>query len=90
MADLSSRMTDLVQAGYVDPGADGAAGADELTKSGQAAYASILAASEDRIALLLEGWHPEQHPRLLDLLARITHDLAASDERPGRDLDRVG
>ncbi len=90
VADLSTRMTDLVQAGFVTPGADGADGTDELTTSGQAAYASILAASEDRIAVLLEGWHPQQHPRLLELLARITHDLAASDERPGRDLDRVG
>ena len=39
VADLSGRMTDLVQAGYVDPGADGA---DELTESGQSAYARIL------------------------------------------------
>ena len=80
-------MTDLVQAGYVGLGVDGA---DELTESGQSAYARILAASEARISALLVGWHPELHPRLLELLAGITHDLAASDERPGRDLDRVG
>jgi len=87
VADLSGRMTDLVQAGYVDPGADGA---DELTESGQSAYARIFTASQDRIATLLDGWHPELHPRLIELLAGITHELAASNERPGPDLDRVG
>ncbi len=89
VTDLSGRMTDLVEAGYVGPGADGADGVDELTQSGHSAYARIRTASEDRIATLLDGWHPEQHPRLLELLAGITHELAASDERPGSDLDRV-
>lgn len=79
-------MTELVQAGYVDPGSDGT---DELTESGQSAYARIFTARQDRIATLLDGWHPEQHPRLLELLTDITHELAASHERPGPDLDRV-
>lgn len=85
--DLSGRLTDLIRAGYVEPGSDGA---DELTESGRSAYARIFAARQDRIAILLDGWHPEHHPRLLDLLTDITHELAASSERPGPDLDRVG
>jgi DNA-binding MarR family transcriptional regulator len=89
VADLRGRMSELVEAGYVEPGPDGQDTADELTSSGRSAYARIFAARQDRIAVLLDDWHPEQHPRLLDLLADITHELAASQERPGPDLDRV-
>ena len=32
-------------------------------------------------------WHPEQHPHLVALLTRLTHQLGASDETPGHDLD---
>jgi EmrB/QacA subfamily drug resistance transporter len=84
--ELNSRMAELVTAGYVHPAAS-PDDADELTESGQAAYARIFAASQERIALFLDGWHPHQHPRLLEFLATITHELAASHERPGRDLE---
>jgi DNA-binding MarR family transcriptional regulator len=89
VADLRGRMSELVQAGYVEPAPDGQDVADELTSSGQSAYARIFAARQDRIGALLDDWHPEQHPRLLELLTDITHELAASHERPGPDLDRV-
>ena len=89
VSDLRDRMDDLVLAGYVEPSSDGADLADELTTSGRSAYARIFAARQDRIAVLLDDWHPEQHPRLLELLSDITHELAASHERPGPDLDRV-
>ncbi len=89
VSDLRGRMDDLVLAGYVEPSSDGADLADELTTSGRSAYARIFAARQDRIAVLLDDWHPEQHPRLLELLSDITHELAASHERPGPDLDRV-
>jgi hypothetical protein len=32
---------------------------------------------------------PELHPRLLELLSEITHELAAGSERPDPDLDLV-
>jgi EmrB/QacA subfamily drug resistance transporter len=90
LADLNNRMTELAEAGYVAPAsrADGSQPA-ELTAAGESAYASLFAARRQRISRLLDGWHPELHPRLLELLSDITHELAASGERPGRDLDRV-
>ena len=82
---LNSRMTELVQAGF----AAAAGTADELTESGQQAYAQIFAARQDLIERMLDGWHPQLHPRLLELVTEITHELAASSERPDPDLDPV-
>ncbi|MGI9005331.1 MAG: hypothetical protein ACR2FU_03880, partial [Streptosporangiaceae bacterium] len=89
MADLGDRMSDLVLAGYVRPDSQAAPDqAEALTDAGRTAYQRIFAAREARIALLLDGWQPEQHPRLRELLGSITHELAASREQPGPDLDR--
>jgi EmrB/QacA subfamily drug resistance transporter len=87
--ELSGRMTELVQAGYVARAEPGPDAADELTASGRDAYARIFAARQDLIERLLDGWHPELHPRLLELVTEITHELAASGERPDPDLDLV-
>jgi hypothetical protein len=80
----------LAGVGYVKPGPPDPIRPQELTPAGQAAYAKVFAASRDRISQLCAGWHPELHPRLLELLSEITHELAASTERPGRDLEAVG
>ena len=85
--DLQERLAELVRAGYVRDGAADPGRPAELTPAGEAAYTRLFAAREDRIARLLDGWQPEQHPRLLHLLDVITHELAASHERPGPDLD---
>jgi DNA-binding MarR family transcriptional regulator len=87
--ELSDRMTELVQAGYVARAEPGPDTADELTESGKDAYARIFAARQDLIERLLDGWHPELHPRLLELVTEITHELAASGERPDPELDLV-
>jgi EmrB/QacA subfamily drug resistance transporter len=85
-AELGDRMTELVVAGCVVPAGTPEA-ADELTRSGRSACARIFSASQDRIALLLDGWRLEEQPRLLQLLTVITHELAAGHERPGPDLE---
>jgi DNA-binding MarR family transcriptional regulator len=88
LSDLSERMSELVQAGYIEPDGVGAPEQPEqLTEAGRAAHDRIFAARQDRIAVLLEGWQPQHHPKLLSLLGTITHELAASHERPGPDLD---
>jgi hypothetical protein len=60
-----------------------------LTASGHEAYTRIFAARQDLIERLLEGSHPQLHRRLLELVTEITHELAASSERPEPDLDPV-
>ena len=86
--DLRGRLTELAGAGLVPP-IPAVGGAVGLTTAGEDAHGRLFAAREEQIERLLNGWHPEQHPRLLELLAQVTHELAASHERPGPDLDQA-
>ncbi|MGE5287034.1 MAG: MFS transporter [Micromonosporaceae bacterium] len=85
-ADLRRRLADLVELGYVRP-IGGLAEPVSLTGPGREAWEHLLQARQDRIRRLLTGWHPDQHPELMAFLTRLTHQLAASDESPGPDLD---
>jgi EmrB/QacA subfamily drug resistance transporter len=86
---LDDRLGELVSAGYVAPVATDPQQPAELTKDGEVAYARLFAARQARVARELDGWEPEKHAVLLRLLSEITHELAASSERPGRDLDQA-
>jgi EmrB/QacA subfamily drug resistance transporter len=86
-ADLERRLGELVSAGYARPLADGPAEPVPLTEAGQHAFDELFQARHDAIARLAAGWDPEHHPRLVELLTRITHQLAAGSETPGPDLD---
>jgi hypothetical protein len=61
-----------------------------LTEAGQHAFDELFRARHDAIARLAADWNPEQHPHLVALLTRLTHQLAASGETPGADLDGAG
>ena len=84
--DLQRRLADLIDLGYVRP-IGGLAEPVSLTGAGHQAWEHLLRARQDRIQRLLTGWHPDQHPELMGCLKRLTHELAASDESPGPDLD---
>jgi len=86
-ADMERRLGELVAAGYARPLADGPAAPVPLTETGQHAFDELFRARHDAVARLAAGWDPEHHPRLVELLTRITHQLAASSETPGPDLD---
>ena len=58
-----------------------------LTATGRAAYQDLIRAREERLRKLCADWHPDRHPQLAALLSTITHQLAASGEKPGADLD---
>jgi DNA-binding MarR family transcriptional regulator len=87
-ADLNERLADLVRPGYVGPLPADPGEPVPLTETGQRAYDQLYRARHDRVSRLCADWHPDQHPALLALLDRITHQLAASQEAPGRDLDQ--
>jgi hypothetical protein len=83
--DLQRRLADLTTTGYVT---DGDANQPvRLTGTGQTAYQDLMRAREDRLRKLCADWHPDRHPQLAALLTTITHQLAASGEKPGADLD---
>jgi EmrB/QacA subfamily drug resistance transporter len=86
-AELERRLTELVAIGYVQvlrPDLDQPV---PLSESGQHAFDALFRARHERIAQYVGDWHPSQHPGLVALLDRLTHQLAASGEAPGRDLD---
>jgi EmrB/QacA subfamily drug resistance transporter len=89
-AELERRLTELVAIGYVR-----ALRADldqpvPLTEAGQRAFGALFQARQASVTRLCADWHPDQHPSLVSLLDRLTHQLAASGERPGPDLDHAG
>jgi EmrB/QacA subfamily drug resistance transporter len=86
-ADLDRRLAELVASGYVQPLPGDPAGPVSLTEAGQHAFDELFQARHDAVARLTAGWQPEQHPRLLELVTRLTHQLAADGETPGPDLD---
>ena len=86
-ADFEGRLTELTASGYVQPLGEDPAEPVQLTEPGQRAFAELFQARHDAIGRLAADWHPEQHPRLLELLTRLTHQLAAGSETPGPDLD---
>jgi EmrB/QacA subfamily drug resistance transporter len=86
-AELERRLTELVAIGYVQvlrPDLDQPV---PLSEAGQHAFDALFRARHEGIAQLAGDWHPSQHPDLAALLDRLTHQLAASSEPPGRDLD---
>jgi EmrB/QacA subfamily drug resistance transporter len=85
--DLDDRLADLVRAGYVAHLPADASRPVELTPAGETAYTRLFGARQERVARLLDDWQPQQHPRLMQLLRTITHELAAGHEPPGPDLD---
>jgi EmrB/QacA subfamily drug resistance transporter len=86
-ADLNRRLGELVTAGYARPLPDDLSKPVPLTETGQQAFDRLFRVRHDRIERLCADWEPDEHPHLVALLTRLTHQLAASDETPGQDLD---
>jgi MFS family permease len=86
-ANLDHRLGELVASGYLQPPPTDPSEPVAFTETGERAYESLYRVAHDRIERLAADWHPEHHPHLSALLTRLIHQLAASDERPGRELD---
>ena len=89
-AELERRLTELVAIGYVRSLRADLDQPVPLTEAGQHAFDSLFRARQQSISRLAEDWEPHQHPGLVSLIDRLTHQLAASGETPGPDLDHAG
>ena len=85
--ELGRRLADLVGLGYVQPLAGDTSQPVVLTTAGQRAYQDLFQAAQHRIRGLCDDWQPGQYPALLALVTKITHQLAATEESPGQDLE---
>ena len=90
--DVAQRLK--VDADLIQPGVDGllAAGMIEerrrgaecdlyLTPAGTAALDKLTEARRAGLTELLEGWNPEEHPEIIDMVKDLAHSLLADDER---------
>jgi len=85
LAELEQRGM-VLPASLVAAGADTAAGpapACVLTPAGEAAVVKLIAERRASLARLLEGWSPEQHHDVAELLTRLANELVR--ERPEPD-----
>src|SRR6266700_3865044 len=72
-AELERRLTELVATGYVRALRADTGQPVPLTEAGQRAYGALFRARQASVARLCADWHPDQHPSLISLLDRLTH-----------------
>jgi len=89
-AELERRLTELVATGYVRVLPADLGQPVPLSEAGRRAFGALFRARQESIARLAADWHPDQHPGLVSLVDQLTHQLAASSEAPGPDLDHAG
>ncbi len=90
--DVAKRLK--VDAEVIQPGVDGllAAGMIEerrrgvecdlyLTGAGTVALDKLTEARRTGLTELLEGWNPEEHPEIIEMVKDLAHSLLADDER---------
>jgi DNA-binding MarR family transcriptional regulator len=84
---LDRRLGELVTSGYVQALPADLSQPVMLTEPGQHAFDDLYRVGRDRVARLAADWEPDQHPHLIELVTRLTHQLAASDDRPDKEID---
>lgn len=52
-----------------------------LTDAGEQAVASLTLARREGLRELVEGWSPDRHPELMDLVSRLATNLMADDQK---------
>jgi hypothetical protein len=83
-----------VDASIIQPGVDGLVSAGmitehqrgtdcdlNLTTAGTHALDKLTEARRRGLTELLEGWNPEEHPEVIELVKQLAHSLLADDER---------
>ena len=83
-----------VEVSIIQPGVDGLVSAGmiseqqrggdcdlHLTAAGTQALDKLTEARRRGLTELLEGWNPEEHPEVIELVKQLAHSLLADDER---------
>ena len=52
-----------------------------MTPAGHQAIEQLTTARRDSMTDLLEGWDPEAHPEVIDLIKQLAHALMADDDK---------
>jgi DNA-binding MarR family transcriptional regulator len=71
----------LLSAGMVEERRRGAECDLYLTPTGTAALDKLTEARRSGLTELLEGWNPEEHPEIIEMVKQLAHSLLADDER---------
>jgi DNA-binding MarR family transcriptional regulator len=78
---LRSGVDSLVSAGMVGH-VEGPAGSKlVLTPAGEEAIEKLTVARRDSLTELLEGWDPEDHPEVVEMIRNLARALLADDDR---------
>jgi DNA-binding MarR family transcriptional regulator len=71
----------LVSAGMIEERRRGADCDLHLTTAGSMALGRLTEARRRGLTDLLEGWNPEEHPEVIEMVKQLAHSLLADDER---------
>jgi DNA-binding MarR family transcriptional regulator len=71
----------LLAAGMVEERQRGAECDLYLTEAGTAALGKLAEARRTGLTELLDGWNPEEHPEIIEMVKDLAHSLLADDER---------
>jgi EmrB/QacA subfamily drug resistance transporter len=71
----------LVSAGMIRVDQRGADCDLHMTAAGTTALDKLTEARRRGLTELLEGWNPEEHPEVIELVKQLAHSLLADDER---------
>jgi len=73
----------LVAAGMIEERRQGAGAQCDLhlTATGRTALDKLTEARRNGLTELLEGWNPEDHPEVIEMVKELAHALLADDER---------
>ena len=71
----------LLAAGMVEERRRGAECDLYLTTAGTTALEKLTEARRAGLTELLEGWNPEEHPEIIEMVKDLAHSLLADDER---------
>jgi EmrB/QacA subfamily drug resistance transporter len=81
----------LAEAGLVERRGDPGEGCEfVLTDDGDEAIGRLRAARRAALTDLLDGWDPDAHPEIGEMIRRLAHELLADDEKLLADASSVG